>query len=89
MLRGCCRVSLGACELEAVVLVDVFYIFFFFLPSSPIQGKGMCSKCHSNWGGQPWKALAEDVKASALFMPELLSAPSPYLTLLEKRSNKI
>lgn len=31
----------------------------------------------------------EGVKASALFMPELLSAQSPYLTLLEKHSNKI
>lgn len=66
----------------------VYFFFFFFLPP-PIRGKGMCSKCHSNWGGQPWKALAEDVKVSALFMPELLSARSPYLTLLEKCSNKI
>lgn len=64
------------------------FIFFFSLPL-PIRGKGMYGKCHSNWGGQPWKASAEGVKASALFMPELLSARSPYLTLLEKRFNKI
>lgn len=89
VLRGCCRVSLGACELEAVVLVDVFCIFFFFPLPPPTRGKGACSECHSNWGDEPWKASAEGVKARALFMPELLSAPFPYLTLLGKRSNKI
>lgn len=90
MLRGSCRVSLGACELEAVVLVDVFCSFLVPPPHLPFppptRGKGACSKCHSNWVDEPWQASAEGVKAGALFMPELLSAWSPYLTLLEKHS---
>lgn len=53
--------------------VDVFCIYLFFSLPPSTRGKGPCSKCHSNWGGEPWKASVEGVKASTLFMPELLA----------------
>lgn len=72
MLGECCRASLGACALEAVVLVAVFcvYFSFFFFFSPPLtRGKAVCSRFHSSWGDEPWKASTKGVKARAPFMP--------------------
>lgn len=59
MLHGCHKVSLGAREGEAVVLVGVFscslvglFVVFFLPFPPPIWDKGAGSKCHSTCGGE-------------------------------------
>lgn len=62
MLHGCHKISLGACEREAVMLVVVFSSFLvvlllvFFLPlPRPAWDKVAGCKCHSTWGDERGK----------------------------------
>lgn len=77
----------GCLFLFSCSFVGLLLDFYSFPP--PIWDKGAGSKCHSTWGDERGKLQQTRVKAGALFVPELLSAQSAYLIVLEKCSQQI